>query len=97
MSISVPIPIVLKDVWEEDTSPDPHPDLLRRVKVEGKTWRTGGTIDWEEHLKAWKRYDTIYHNGQSADTIANRGGWHIDDLIEYLGHHPKSFQRHDWK
>ena len=50
-----------------------------------------GTISWEEHLRAYSAYRAKYGNDQSAERIAERGGFGYDELIRYLGHEPKTW------
>ena len=49
-----------------------------------------GTISWAEHLEAWADYDKRYH-GQSAERIADRGGFGYNELVTHLGHAPTTF------
>ena len=75
----------------------------RRVNVQGdgEWWRTPphkvntkppGTISWEEHYEAWCIYDSVFHGGQSAERIAERGGFGYLELVRYLGHEPKTWE-----
>ena len=53
-----------------------------------------GNISWEEHLEAWKVYNQKYH-GQSAETIAERGGFGYREITLLLGHEPKTWIQGD--
>lgn len=76
----------------------------RRVPVQGAglwwlhesdTRRGGshvpGTIAWEEHVEAWQDYTKRYPK-QSAEKIAERGGFGYDELVDHLGHAPKTWK-----
>ena len=43
----------------------------------------GGRIIWEAHLKAYKEYANQYGYSQSAETIAERGGFGASELDEF--------------
>jgi hypothetical protein len=59
----------------------------RRAPVNGSP---RGTIAWPEHEKAWEAYHRR-HSGQSAETIAARGGFGIEELTYQLGHLPATW------
>ena len=40
-------------------------------------------IPWRIHLKAWQEY-AKNHSGQSAEELANRGGFGLEELIYLL-------------
>lgn len=48
----------------------------------------GYSIAWWEHLEAWRVYGSRYE--QSAEQIAERGGFGLNELIAYLGHGPET-------
>lgn len=50
-----------------------------------------GTVAWAEHLLAWSDY-TLRHPGQSAERIAERGGFDYLELIDHLGYEPKTWE-----
>ena len=50
-----------------------------------------GTISWAEHVEAWTDY-AKHHKGQSAERIAERGGFGHWELGKHLGHAPLTFQ-----
>lgn len=52
----------------------------------------GGTITWAEHLEAFERYAAKYGRDQSAERIADRGGFGINELRQLLGHEPRTFE-----
>ena len=73
----------------------------RRAPVQGDMgWQFGrkpglhapGTIAWAEHLTAWTVYARKYGNDQSAERLAERGGFGYDELVDLLGHEPKTWE-----
>lgn len=51
-----------------------------------------GTISWEEFLEAYKAYSKRYGKEQSAETLAARGGFGYIEIIQFLGHEPKTWK-----
>jgi hypothetical protein len=51
-----------------------------------------GTISWEEHERAWAAYARVYGRSQSAQRIAERGGFCYAELVEFLGHEPQTWE-----
>lgn len=49
-----------------------------------------GSIAWEEHVEAWNDYARI-HGGQSAERIADRGGFSYQELVHHLGREPTTW------
>ncbi len=72
----------------------------RRAPVLGDSWRPPrcgnrrrpGTIAWAEHLDAWADYARRYGNDQSAERLAERGGFSFEELVDHLGHEPKTWE-----
>lgn len=71
---------------------------MKRAPVQGeRRWPRGrlrrgpGTVSWEEHEKAWRDYASK-HSGQSAELIAERGGFSYGELTEHLGYEPKTWE-----
>ena len=64
-----------------------------RVPVQrgGSTRRPAGTIAWDEHMRAWRAYERKWRCGQTAERIAERGGFCRDELTEFLGGEPQTF------
>ena len=60
----------------EVTAPDERDD--RRAMVQGY-----GLIPWSLHERAWEKYNQR-HRGQSAEKIAERGGFGIEEMDEYF-------------
>ena len=83
----------------------------RRAPVQGDTPRIRddrprgpGTIAWSEHEQAWAVYAGRYGRDQSAQRIADRGGFGWSEMVELLGHEPATWapagavaEREDWK
>jgi len=51
-----------------------------------------GTIAWHEYLEAWREYDRVYRCGQTAERLAERGGFCLYELREFLGREPETFE-----
>jgi hypothetical protein len=62
--------------------------MPQRAPVNGQPY---GTISWDEHVKAWGVY-RVRWSGQSAETIAARGGFSIEELILALGRMPETWE-----
>ncbi len=41
-------------------------------------------VPWRIHMKAWEQYDRLGHGDQSAERIAERGGFGLEELILLL-------------
>lgn len=44
----------------------------------------GPRIPWALHVEAWKRYVSKYGTGQSAERIAERGGFGCGEMDEFV-------------
>ena len=69
----------------------------RRARVQGVAGprdkrRPAGTISWEEHEEAWSEYARRYGRQQSAERINERWGFGYDELVDLLGHEPKTWR-----
>lgn len=51
-----------------------------------------GSISWEEHLEVWQAYDRKWRCGQSAERIAQRGGFGYREATELLGRPLATFE-----
>lgn len=51
-----------------------------------------GTITWEEHERAFIGYAAQYGHGQSAERLAERGGFGWWELVDFLGHEPTTWR-----
>lgn len=50
-----------------------------------------GTIAWTEHELAWSAYAQKYGRDQSAEVIAQRGGFGYRELQIFLGRDPETW------
>ena len=68
-------------------------DVQRRapVQAERAPVKPAGTIAWSEHLEAWRGYDAKWNCEQSAERIAERGGFGYLELVDLLGHEPETW------
>jgi hypothetical protein len=69
--------------------------VFKRARVQGSHYPTNrpyGTISWKEHFKAWEAYSKKYGKNQSAERIDERGGFCWDELVEFLGKEPETWQ-----
>jgi len=64
---------------------------VQEERVRGKLMKPAGTVSWEEHVEAWKAYNQKYHGSQTAERIAERGGFGYQELVEFLGREPGSW------
>ena len=71
----------------------------RRAPVQGAYYlpvgtvgREPGTIAWSEHEEIWQAYAKRWGGSQSATRIAERGGFGYDEIIDLIGHAPKTWQ-----
>jgi hypothetical protein len=71
----------------------------RRAPVQGDYRRPrgspghdAGTIAWDEHELAWTDYARRYGRYQSAERIAERGGFGYGELVMFLGREPQTWQ-----
>lgn len=80
---------------------DPGCEHERRAPVQGDlfahhgTGTAAGTIAWSEHVAAWEVYASRYGKGQSAERIAERGGFGHGELRMFLGHDAETFRPHE--
>jgi hypothetical protein len=63
----------------------------RRAPVQRDTNRSPGTISWGEHLRVWEAYAAKF-SGQSAERIAERGGFGYDEIIMLTGKAPETWE-----
>lgn len=50
-----------------------------------------GTISWAEHEQIWAKYSGRYGSEQSAERIAQRGGFSYGECILLLGRPPETW------
>ena len=58
----------------------------------GRAVKPAGSIAWEEHVRAHEAYRAKYGACQSAERIAERGGFGHEELLLFLGHEPETFR-----
>lgn len=64
----------------------------RRAPVQGDyNGRGPGSISWAEHLLAHAGYVSRYGSQQTAERVAERGGFSYGELVEFLGREPTSW------
>lgn len=51
-----------------------------------------GTISWDEHCLAWGAYAHRHGGQQTAERIAERGGFSYGELMELLGAKPETWE-----
>jgi hypothetical protein len=56
-----------------------------------KPRRSAGSISWAEHLEAFAGYAAQYGNSQSAERLAERGGFSYGEVTDFLGHEPTTW------
>jgi len=54
--------------------------------------KPAGMVAWAEHVKAWEVYAARFGRNQSAERIAERGGFGFTELTEFLGHEPTTWR-----
>ena len=60
--------------------------------TDGRRPHGHGTISWSEHLQAWNGYAARHGTAQSAQRMAERGGFDWPELVEFLGHEPTTWE-----
>ena len=50
-----------------------------------------GSISWEEHLLAYAGYSHRYGTSQTAERMAERGGFDYAELVMFLGRAPTTW------
>lgn len=69
-----------------------HPARVSWESREGRVARPAGTISWDEHLRAWDGYASRFGGDQSAERLAERGGFSYGELVMFLGHEPETWE-----
>lgn len=64
-----------------------------RAPVQKSRLGPAGTISWAEHVAVWEAYARRYGNGQSAERIAERGGFGHGEILDLTGGLPHTFTR----
>lgn len=69
----------------------------RRAPVQGDMTRGGrwerlpGSIAWSEHVAVWEAYAKRFGRRQSAERIAERGGFGYGEIVMLTGSEPKTW------
>lgn len=68
---------------------------MQGTVVRGRWVTPPGTISWEDHLDAYAAYSLRYGSRQSAERIADRGGFGFEEFISLTGHAPKTWAKRE--
>lgn len=68
----------------------------RKAPVQGeyKAKIPAGTIDWAEHEEVWEAYAKRFGTHQSAERIAERGGFGYSEIVKLLNKQPTTWAPH---
>lgn len=75
----------------------PEADPAKRAPVQGdynratRRYENAGSIAWAEHVEAWEDYARRYGRDQSAERIAERGGFGYAELVDHLKRVPTTW------
>jgi hypothetical protein len=69
-----------------------HPSDRKRMLAAGRKGLVDGTIAWSEHKEAWQEYARAGHGSQSAERLAERGGFGYSELLDLLGREPRTWR-----
>jgi hypothetical protein len=58
----------------------------------GSRYHQAGTVAWAEHLRAYDDYAKRYGRDQSAERLAERGGFGYAEMVMHLGHDPSTWE-----
>lgn len=67
--------------------------MVRRAPVQHDRSSPPGTIDWEEHLEVYDCYASKYGRSQSAERLAERGGFGKLEAETLLGRPLRTWRR----
>ena len=84
----------MPDVHAEKVTHCPTCICGRRAPVQGdygKTRRAPGTVTWAEHEEAYTAYAARFGTSQSAERLAERGGFGYQEMTHFLGHEPTTW------
>ena len=65
--------------------------VQKELGERGKVVKPAGTITWEEHCEAWADYAARYGRDQSAERMAQRGGFSYGELVDHLKREPRTW------
>lgn len=61
------------------------------VQASREHGKPSGSVGWAEHLEAWAVYASKYGKSQSAERVAERGGFCFGELYQFLGKAPTTW------
>lgn len=67
----------------------------RRAPVQGdfgEPRHASGTVAWVEHVEAYTEYAARFGTSQSAERLAQRGGFGYREITGLLGHEPTTWK-----
>jgi len=62
------------------------------LRPRGSPGSVSGSITWAEHEEAWREYANQFGSSQSAERLAERGGFDWHELLLLLGHEPTTWR-----
>lgn len=62
------------------------------LRPHGSRGSVAGSISWAEHELAWREYARQCGHSQSAERLAERGGFDWWELLLFLGREPESWE-----
>lgn len=72
--------------------PERAPVQRDGYRTRNLVYKPPGSVLWAEHCEGWKQYARRFGEDQSAERIAERGGFGYYELTEYLGHNPTTWE-----
>lgn len=82
-------------VSRQVSEPQGEPSDARRAPVQasrGADAGPAGSISWAEHVEVWQVYAQKHGTHQSAERIAERGGFGYGEIVLFTGHPPRTFE-----
>lgn len=62
------------------------------VQADREHKRQPGTISWREHEEVHGAYHAKWGGGQTAERLAERGGFGYGEIVDLLGHPPTTWE-----
>ena len=69
-----------------------HPDHRSENRYRSPWVKPAGTVTWAEHLESFEVYAKRYGREQSAERLAERGGFGYYEMAGFLGHEPTTWR-----
>jgi hypothetical protein len=73
-------------------TPEEHTAPVQATYMPRNRTRPPGVISWAEHEEAWREYAERFGKNQSAERIAERGGFSYGELQMFLGRQPATWR-----